>query len=104
VHLTEYMLSGIRPNFFGFSFVSAACHNLAALQRAAKFGVDLALVSPVFQTDSHPGQSGLGVHRFARLVSGAPILVAALGGVNTKTAGRLRGLGINAVAGMSAIV
>ncbi|WP_262693413.1 thiamine phosphate synthase [Kordiimonas aquimaris] len=104
VHLPEYMLRGTRPNFFGFNFVTAACHNLAALQRAARFSVDLALVSPAFQTQSHTDQQGLGVHRFARLVKNAPLPVAALGGVNVKTAGKLRGLGLMAVAGISGII
>ena len=104
VHLPEYMLSHTRPNLFGFSFVSAACHNAIALRRAASLGVDLAIVSPVFATNSHPTQRPLGVHRFARMVHGARLPVAALGGINVRTVGQLSGLGIEAVAGMSGIV
>ncbi len=97
VHLPEHQLKR-PPVLTGFSFVTAACHSRAAMRRAAEVGADLALVSPVLETRSHVGASALGVHRFARLVEGAPLPVAALGGVNAVTAKKLRPLGIAAFA------
>lgn len=104
VHLPEFMLASPPRTLAAFGLVSAACHNRLALKRALAFGVDLAIVSPVFQTDSHPGSPALGVHRLSRLVEGAGLPVAALGGVSSKTAARLRGLRLAGVAGISGIV
>lgn len=104
LHMPEYMLHRTRPNLFGFGLVTAACHSRSALRRASDLGVDAALVSPVFATNSHPGVRPLGLHRFARLVSGARVPVVALGGINPLTAGHLRALNLHAVAGMSSIV
>ncbi len=97
VHLPEHQL--VRPPVLtGFSFVTAACHSRSAMKRAAEIGADLALVSPVFETRSHVGASALGMHRFARLIKGAPLPVAALGGINMVTAKKLRPLGLAAYA------
>ncbi|MFC4346687.1 thiamine phosphate synthase [Kordiimonas lipolytica] len=97
LHLPEHQL--VRPPVLtGFSFVSAACHSRAAMKRAAAIGADLALVSPVFETRSHAGAPCLGLHRFARLIKDAPLPVAALGGVNTGTAKKLRPLDLAAFA------
>lgn len=104
VHLPEYMLRQRPLNLRGFALITAACHNRQALGRAARLGVDLAIVSPVFPTDSHPGAPVLGVHRLARLRHGQTMAVAALGGISTATAGRLRALNLSAVAGISGIV
>ena len=101
LHLPEYMLSGGQVNRGGFHIITAACHSRRALRRAYTMGVDLALVSPVFTTASGAEKTPLGVHGLARLISGAQIPVAALGGINHRTAKRLRGLKIAAVAAVS---
>jgi len=97
VHLPEHQLVR-RPVLTGFSLVTAACHSRAAMRRAAAIGVDLALVSPVFETQSHVGAPALGLHRFARLIANAPLPVAALGGINAETAKKLRPLNMAAFA------
>ena len=101
LHLPEYMLSS-PPNLASFGLISAACHTRRALLRAEKLGVDFALVSPVFETDSHPGEGCLGIHRFARLIKGVNVPVAALGGVKASNAARLRPLKLMGVASISA--
>ncbi|WP_417449145.1 thiamine phosphate synthase [Kordiimonas sp.] len=97
VHLPEYMLSR-RQVLGGFRLVTAACHSRAALVRAARLGVDFALVSPVFSTRSHVGAPALGPHRFRLLTSCTALPVAALGGVNVHTAKKLRPFKLAAVA------
>lgn len=104
LHLPEHMLFNRPLNLNGFSLVSAACHTQRALRCADALGVDLAIVSPVFPTESHPGTPALGVHRFARLLSHQNMAVAALGGVSVCTAGKLRALKLAAIAGISGIV
>ncbi|WP_286829381.1 MULTISPECIES: thiamine phosphate synthase [Kordiimonas] len=103
VHLPEHQL--VRPPVLnGFSLVTAACHSRAAMTRAVAIGVDIVLVSPVFETQSHVGVPALGLHRFARLIAGVPLPVAALGGVNSETAKKLRPLGIAAFAAIDGFI
>lgn len=78
---------GKKPGFL----VTAAAHSPAAIERAARIGVDAVLLSPVFPTASHPGAKVLGLHRFALWCREASIPVYALGGIDTKTARRLKG-------------
>lgn len=104
IHLPEHMLRHKPLNLRGFSLVSAACHNRGALRRASILGVGLAIVSPVFPTESHPGASTLGIHRLSRLISGQGIAVAALGGISYRTVGPVRALKLAAIAGISGIV
>jgi thiamine-phosphate pyrophosphorylase len=72
-----------RPD--GIGIVTAAAHSLEALDRAAAAGADAALLSPVFQTGSHPDAPALGASEFARLSGLARIPVYALGGITAET-------------------
>lgn len=83
--------------------LSMAAHGAGALAAAARAGADLALLSPLFPTASHPGARALGPVRFARAARGAGVAVAALGGL---TAGRVvaaRHCGAQAVAAVGAL-
>ncbi|HEY9078574.1 thiamine phosphate synthase [Magnetovibrio sp.] len=75
-----------KPSFI----VSAAAHNRLALWRAARAGADIALLSPVFATRSHPNAKFLGILRFAVLARMSAIPVVPLGGVSLLNARRLR--------------
>ena len=97
VHLPEYQLFATRRRP-PVGFISAACHSRRALLRAKALGLDLALVSPVFPTRSHPDHAPLGLYRFARRAASVAIDVAALGGVTMRTAKRLAPLRLAAVA------
>lgn len=103
VHLPEYLVRAPLKTRYGFRLVSAACHSRRSIARAKWAGADLAIVSPVFPTNSHPGKPTLGVHRFARLTHNAGLPVAALGGITQRNAARLRGLKLAAVAGISGL-
>lgn len=103
VHLPEHLARAPLKTRSGFRLVSAACHSRRSIARAKVAGADLAIVSPVFPTESHPGKSTLGVHRFARLIPRAGLPVAALGGITYKNAAQLRGLKLAAVAGISGL-
>lgn len=84
--------------------ITAAAHSRPALVRAARAGVDAALLSPVFATASHPGARPLGPLRFAALVRATRLPVYALGGVDAGTARRLKesgAVGLAAVGGLS---
>ncbi|NKD55583.1 MULTISPECIES: thiamine phosphate synthase [unclassified Haematospirillum] len=83
--------------------VTAAVHSHQALVMAGSFGVDAALVSPVFPTVSHPGAAALGVFRFRALVQRSRVPVLALGGISASTLPRLYGSGAWGVAAVSAL-
>ena len=68
----------IRPDV---DWCAASCHNAAELRRAEELGCDLALLSPVLATQSHPGAPHLGWEKFADIAAGAAIPVYALGGL-----------------------
>lgn len=85
--------------------LSVAAHSRPALARAARIGADLALLSPVFVTASHPEARPLGALRFRLLARGARLPVWALGGVNSFTVRALRAsraAGIATVGGLLA--
>ncbi len=70
--------------------ITSSAHDPAQLLRASRNGATLAFLSPAFPTASHPGEPALGAVRWCRLARTAPIAVAALGGIDGKTARRLR--------------
>ncbi len=69
--------------------VTSSAHGAVELRRARRAGANLAFLSPAFPTASHPGAAGLGAANWARLAGGAGLPVAALGGVDGRTARRL---------------
>lgn len=80
--------------------ITAACHSEAEIARAHRLGARLALLSPAFPTQSHPGAEHLGPARFRRLAAASPVPVIALGGVDENNAAGLSGRN---VAGLGAI-
>ena len=64
---------------------SAPVHNMAEMKEAIRLGADLLLLSPLFDTASHPGARPLGRLRFLQLAPRAGELpVIALGGVTKR--------------------
>lgn len=61
---------------------TAPAHDRRELAAAARAGADVAFLSPVFPTRSHPDAPALGLIRFAALARAAPLPVIALGGMN----------------------
>ncbi len=81
IHLPAAQLMALeqRPDF---ALVAASCHARDELERAARLGLDFAVLGPVLPTASHPGQPGLGWTAFARLAHELPLPVYALGGLS----------------------
>lgn len=69
---------------------------------AIRAGAGALFVSPVFATRSHPGARPLGRLRFGLLIRGLGVPVIALGGIDSKRARGLRGLGIHGWAAIDA--
>ncbi len=74
--------------------LSASCHNAIELDFASKFGADFAFLSPVFITQSHPGELALGIKAFRALATATPLPVIALGGIDEKNRSQLEGFPI----------
>jgi 8-oxo-dGTP diphosphatase len=68
-----------RPD--GCALVGASCHTAADLARAARLGLDYALLGPVLPTKTHPDAAPLGWPGFAALADTAALPVYALGGM-----------------------
>jgi 8-oxo-dGTP diphosphatase len=60
---------------------AVSAHNVRDLERAAALGADVALVSPVLPTASHPADRALGWDGLRALVAASPIPVYAQGGL-----------------------
>ncbi|MET3713321.1 thiamine-phosphate pyrophosphorylase [Sphingomonas trueperi] len=78
--------------------VHSRCEAIAAIRA----GADALLVSPVFQTRSHPGAPVLGPARLGLLVRGLKVPIIALGGMDAHNARRLKLLGIHGWAAIDA--
>jgi 8-oxo-dGTP diphosphatase len=61
---------------------AASCHDSAELARAAKLGLDFAVLGTVAATPSHPDAEPLGWARVAELLRATPLPVYALGGLS----------------------
>lgn len=88
----------------GLSWVSMACHDSATLQHATCLAADFVTVSPLRQTASHPGQSGLGGEQVKALLANAGVPVLALGGLSTQDLAWARSLGCFGVASLQGFV
>jgi len=97
VHLNSQQLAtlAVRPDL---PWVGASCHDGAELARAEALGYDLAVLSPVLPTASHPGEPALGWPRFAEIVRNGTIPVFALGGQSAATLNTARSHGAHGIA------
>ncbi|MBT4933476.1 MAG: thiamine phosphate synthase [Rhodospirillaceae bacterium] len=93
LHLPEAMMARRRQLLRPSMLLSVAAHSPKSLAKAAKAGADFALLSPVLPTKSHPGDSTIGILRFAAWALRAPLAVYAMGGINDQNVRRLGGSG-----------
>lgn len=92
-----------RGNLSGFNGLrSAAVHDRKEMELAVAAGLDMALLSPVSLTPSHPGDKPLGWEGFSEIARGKPLAVYALGGVAPADLVRAREAGARGVAGIGA--
>ena len=103
LHVPERGATGLLAFLRGRGPVSLAVHGRAGLARGRWLRADVALVSPVFPTRSHPGARALGVPAWAWLARHAGRPAVALGGVDRCRARRLPTLaaGFAAIEGLA---
>ncbi|HVL92757.1 MAG TPA: Nudix family hydrolase [Acidimicrobiales bacterium] len=77
---------------------AVSAHNARDLERAAVLGADVAIVSPVLPTASHPTDQPLGWEGLRALVAASPLPVYAQGGLGPGDIGAARSAGALGVA------
>lgn len=87
----------------GMKLETMAAHSPAALRRAARLGMDAAILSPILPTRSASKSAPLGVVRAGQWARAAKLPVIALGGVNAQTARALWGRGFAGLAAVDAL-
>lgn len=103
VHLDGMRLAACQNRPLAASkLVSAACHSLEQLKKAETIAADMAIVSPVLPTASHPEAPLLGWEGFRALAVQTTLPVYALGGMNTSLLENARQNGAYGVAGIQA--
>ncbi len=80
--------------------ITASAHSLSAICRAARFGVDACLLSPVFPTKSHADGASLGMQRFATLCRQTELPIIGLGGISSQHVRRVFLGGAAGIAGI----
>lgn len=81
--------------------LSVSCHNLADIKQAERLQADLALLSPVKPTSSHPEATPIGWEQFTAMVQATAIPVYALGGMQVSDMQTALGAGAQGIAGIS---
>jgi 8-oxo-dGTP diphosphatase len=83
VHWTAAALQRVAARPEGM-LCAASCHDSAELARAAKLGLDFAVLGTVAATPSHPDAEPLGWARVAELLRATTLPVYALGGLSRR--------------------
>lgn len=105
VHLPERMMGHAKqiqarhPNWI----ITTAAHSPRAIAKAARLGLDAALVSPVFVSQSPSAGRPLGQTRLAAWISKAKLPAMALGGIGHKNARLLSGTGVWGIAAIDGL-
>lgn len=103
LHLPERLAAKSRRSRRRGWIVTCAAHSLAAARRAKAAGADAVVVSAIFASGSPSAGPPIGPVRLALLVRQAGLPVYALGGVNNKTARRLKDAGLVGLAAVGGL-
>lgn len=90
-----------RPEL-GSLTLSIACHSLEEIQKANAASADLAYLSPVFDTTTHPDANPLGPEMLKPIAAEATMPVFALGGINAANVHKLRNANISGIGAIDA--
>lgn len=82
--------------------LGVSTHTEEDIERALKIDADFILLSPVKETQTHPGVAGMGWQKFSEMVKQIPIPVYALGGMKTEDVDMAKQHGGQGVAAISA--
>ena len=101
VHANRHVLKTLRSRpVADHQLFGASCHNAEELMLAQVLGADYVLLSPVKETASHPGQSGMGWETFMQLAKSTSTAVYAMGGLSLSDLPTAQRHGARGIAGM----
>ncbi len=83
--------------------IIASCHHHEELTAAERIGCDAAVLGPIFETTSHPGQSGIGWHAFASMREHVSLPMYAIGGMREAHICEARSHGAQGIAAISSL-
>ncbi len=85
LHLSSHQLRRLHQRSLvpAGTWLAASCHNAEELEQAQALGMDFVVLSPLFETPSHPAAVSLGWPRFQQLVEQSTLPVYALGGLSS---------------------
>ncbi|MCD0506043.1 thiamine phosphate synthase, partial [Bordetella petrii] len=93
-----------RPELPADSLVGVSAHDNTQVVHARELGADFAVLGPVLETPSHPGQPGMGWPGFVAGSRDAGLPVFALGGQSDQTMNDARRHGAHGVAGIRGLI
>src|SRR5690606_12409376 len=82
--------------------VAASCHTADELRAAEALGCDFAVLGPVRETASHPGEPGIGWEAFAAMREQVSLPIYAIGGLGDDDLEAARRHGAQGIAAISA--
>ncbi|PPR37969.1 MAG: Thiamine-phosphate synthase [Alphaproteobacteria bacterium MarineAlpha6_Bin4] len=102
IHFPEYMLNKNIINKIAIKkiksrknkIITSAAHSLKSIKKAECFGIDAALLSPIFPSKSHPKVKNLGLKKLNKILQKIELPIYALGGINLKNVKSLSKTGI----------
>jgi 8-oxo-dGTP diphosphatase len=83
-------------------WLGASCHNLREVEHAITLGIDYLFLSPVLQTQSHPGLKNIGWREFTVIARQIDVPTYALGGMQCAHLTQAQLAGAKGIAGISA--
>jgi 8-oxo-dGTP diphosphatase len=98
LHLSAARLASLERRPEGFEWTAASCHTREELEKAARIGLDFAVLGPVQATASHPGSPTLGWAGFSERAGDLPLPVYAIGGMQPGDRLRARAHGAHGIA------
>lgn len=93
-----------RPALPDGAWVGVSTHDNHQIVHARDIGADFAVLGPVAETPSHPGQPGIGWEGFVAENQDAGLPVYALGGQSIDTLSEARRHGAHGIAGIRALI
>lgn len=101
VHANRHVLHTLRSRPVADHLLfGASCHNAEELMLAQELGADYVLLSPVKDTASHLGQSGMGWNVFMQLAQSTNTAVYAMGGLSLSDLPTAQQHGARGIAGI----
>lgn len=93
-----------RPELPAHALVGVSAHNNAQIVHARQLDADFAVLGPVLETPSHPGEPGIGWDGFEAGNRDAGLPVFALGGQSAQTYSEARRHGAHGIAGIRGLI